>query len=106
MSNRQLSLAMGRDAGYVSALLDPSRPSRARPTPTDLEQLSDATGIPLVQLLERIWGIASSRLAEEVSQGEISGALRERIPDLTDEEMNDVVGYVDYVIRKRDRGGD
>ena len=106
MSNRQLSLAMGRDAGYVSALLDPSRPSRARPTPTDLEQLSDATGIPLVQLLERIWGIASSRLAEEVSQGEISGALRDRIPDLTDEEMRDVVGYVDYVIRRRDRGGD
>ena len=36
----------------------------------------------------------------------ISGARRERIPDLTDEEMRDVVGYVDYVIRRRDRGGD
>jgi hypothetical protein len=70
-----------------------------------LEQLSDATGIPLVQLLERIWGIASSRLAEEVTRGEISGALRERIPDLTDEEMRDVVGYLDYVVRRRDRGG-
>ena len=104
MSNRQLSLAMGRDAGYVSALLDPSRPSRARPTPTDLERLSDATGISLVNLLERIWGIPTSRLVEEVSRSELSESMRRRIPDLTDDEMSDVVGYVDYVIRKRDAG--
>ena len=105
MSNRQLSLAMGRDAGYVSALLDPSRPSRARPTPADLERLSDATGISLLSLLERIWGISTSRLVEEVSRGELSESLRERIPDLSDDEMRDVVGYVDYVLRKRGRGG-
>jgi hypothetical protein len=105
MSNRQLSLAMGRDAGYVSALSDPSRPSRARPSPTDLERLSDATGISLVSLLERIWGISTSRLVEEVSRGELSESLRERIPDLSDDEMRDVVGYVDYVIRKRNGGG-
>ena len=105
MSNRQLSQAMGRDAGYVSALLDSSRPSRARPTPTDLERLSDVSGIALISLLERIWGISTSRLAEEVSRGELSESLRKRIPDLSDDEMGDVVGYVDYVIRKRDRGG-
>ena len=104
MSNRQLSLAMGRDAGYVSALLDPSRPSRARPTPTDLERLSDATGMPLTDLLERIWGIRSARLVEEIGRGEHAGSVRARIPDLTDDEMRDVVGYVEYVIRKRGRG--
>ncbi len=96
---------MGRDAGYVSALLDPSRPSRARPNPADLERLSNATGISLTSLLERIWGVSSSRLAEDASRGELSMTLRERIPDLTDDEMRDVVGYVDYVIRKRDGGG-
>jgi transcriptional regulator with XRE-family HTH domain len=106
LSNRQLSLAMGRDAGYVSALLDPSRPSRARPTAADLERLSGATGIPLTQLLEGIWGIAGSRLADEMSRGELAGTLRKRIPDLTDDEMVDVIGYVDYVIRRRPgRGG-
>ncbi|MCH8893901.1 MAG: hypothetical protein IIB32_10405 [Chloroflexi bacterium] len=105
MSNRQLILALRRSAGYVSALLDPSRPSRARPSPTDLERLSDATGISLVSLLERIWGISTSRLVEEVSRGELSESLRERIPDLSDDEMRDVVGYVDYVLRKRGRGG-
>ena len=105
MSNRQLSLAMGRDAGYVSALLDPSRPSRARPTPADLERLSDASGIPLTRLLERIWGIASSRLAEEMSRGELAGSIGEHMPELTDDEMRDVVSYADYVINKRERGG-
>jgi hypothetical protein len=66
-SLRGLSLAMGRDAGYVAALLDPSRPSRARPTPQDLLSLSDATAIPFVELLERFWGIPISRLADEIS---------------------------------------
>ena len=65
-SMRSLSLAMGRDPGYVAALLDPSRPSRARPTPIDLLALSDATGIPFVELLERLWGIPNSRLANEL----------------------------------------
>ena len=36
LSMRALSAALGRDPGYVAALLDPSRPSRARPTPVDL----------------------------------------------------------------------
>src|SRR5436190_22648984 len=67
-SMRGLSLAMGRDPGYVAALLDPSRPSRARPTPDDLVGLSDATGIPLVQLLEVLWAIPRSRLANELGQ--------------------------------------
>ena len=66
-SLRALSLAMGRDAGYVAALLDPTRPSRARPTPQDLLSLSDATGIPLVELLERLWGVPMSRLADELA---------------------------------------
>lgn len=57
LSMRQLSLAMGRDQGYVAAILDPTRPSRARPTPEDLERLAAATDISLVELLERLWGI-------------------------------------------------
>ena len=67
LSMRQLSAAMGRDVGYVAALLDLTRPSRARPTPADLMAASDATGIPLVELLERLWGVAPARLAEELA---------------------------------------
>jgi hypothetical protein len=67
-SLRSLSLAMGRDAGYLAALLDPSRPSRARPTPVDLLALSDATGIPFVELLETLWAIPRDRLADELDR--------------------------------------
>jgi hypothetical protein len=57
---------MGRDRGYVAALLDPSRPSRARPPPADLLRASDATGMPFVEPLELPWAIPSGRLAEEL----------------------------------------
>jgi hypothetical protein len=67
-SMRALSTAMGRDQGYVGALLDPSRPSRARPTPADLLAASDATGIPFVELLEQLWAIEPARLARELDE--------------------------------------
>src|SRR5664280_3590433 len=66
LSMRALSAAMGRDPGYVAALLDPSRPSRARPTPADLLRTSDATGLGFVELLEALGGITPSRLAGEL----------------------------------------
>ena len=59
---------MGRDQGYLAALLDPSRPSRARPTPDDLVALSDVTGIPLVELFEGLWAIPVGRFARELEQ--------------------------------------
>lgn len=68
LSLRQMSLAMGRDVGYVAALLDPSRPSRARPTPEDLVRLSDTTRIPLVELLEQLWGLDPNRLRGELKR--------------------------------------
>lgn len=73
-SLRSLSIAMGRDPGYLAALLDPSRPSRARPTPDDLLALSDATGIPFVELLETLWAIPAGRLAAELEQRPAGGA--------------------------------
>lgn len=94
-SMRALSLAMGRDPGYVAALLDPTRPSRARPTPADLVDLSDATGIPLVELFDTLWAIPVDRIMGEVSRhgcGErsdvspegLSSMDRRTIADLTD----------------------
>jgi hypothetical protein len=71
---RALSAALGRDPGYVAALLDPSRPSRARPTPADLIRARDATGLALVELLESLWGIERARLAGELS-GMAGGSL-------------------------------
>lgn len=68
LSLRQASLAMERDVGYLAALLDPTRPSRARPTPQDLLRLSDATAIPLVELLEALWGIDRRRLRIELTK--------------------------------------
>ena len=66
LSMRRLSAAFGRDPDYVAALLDPHRPSRARPTPANLVRVSDATGIPFIDLLETLWGIDHERLVEEL----------------------------------------
>jgi hypothetical protein len=66
-SMRALSAAFGRDPGYVAALLDPTRPSRARPTPADLVQAADVTGIPFVTWLEALWDIPPARLAAELA---------------------------------------
>lgn len=66
LSMRGLSAAMGRDPGYIAAVLDPTRPSRARPTPDDLVAASDATGIPVFELLEALWDVSRTRLAEEL----------------------------------------
>ena len=74
LSMRALSAAMGRDTGYIAALLDPSRPSRTRPTPADLLAASDATGIAFVELLESLWGIKGSRLADELGRLGVGGS--------------------------------
>lgn len=74
LSMRQLSLAMGRDVGYVAALLDPMRPTRARPTPADLVRLSDATGLPLVGLLETLWDVDPARLQRELTSRQRRGS--------------------------------
>src|SRR3954462_9445219 len=73
-SMRSVSQAMGRDPGYVAALLDPTRPSRARPTPDDLLALSDATGIPFVELLASLWSIPIERMATEVDRLSVGAA--------------------------------
>ena len=94
LSARGLSAAMGRDPGYVSALLDPTRPSRARPTPADLMRASDATGVPLVDLLERLWAIPRDRLGVELS-GSLTWAERELVADL-----------IEFLERRRARPSD
>jgi hypothetical protein len=106
MSMRQLSLVMGRDAGYVASFLDESRPSRAAPTPDDLERLADHTGIPLVHLLERFWGVSPRRLADDLAQLSIRFAQDDRLSRLTDAELKEVLDFAGYLARGRDpRGG-
>lgn len=103
-SMRQLSAAMGRDPGYIAALLDPTRPSRARPTPADLLAASDATGIPFVELLRSLWGIDPERLAVELSglgAGIASLVGRERFDTLSDAERREVVDYVEFLEARR-----
>jgi len=97
LSMRALSAAMGRDTGYIAAILDPSRPSRARPTPADLLRASDATGIAFVELLESLWGIPSSRLAEELVGLGVGGSGLGSLGRLTDAERTSVADYVAFV---------
>jgi hypothetical protein len=104
-SMRALSAAFGRDPGYVAALLDPSRPSRARPTPADLLQASDATGIPFVELLEALWGIESSRLAAELARLGVGGSADARLAGLSDAERAEVRDFVAFLVTRHRRPG-
>ena len=107
LSQRGLSAAFGRDPGYVQALLDPSRPSRARPTPDDLVRAADATGIPLVQFLEALWGIDPARLAGEVGALGMGSGFEGALAALGEPERTLVVDFVAFLAGRhaRARGG-
>jgi len=97
LSMRALSAAMGRDPGYIAALLDPTRPSRARPTPEDLLRASDATSIAFVELLDLLWGIPPSRLARELAGLGVSGRLAADLDRLTVTERVEVADFAAYL---------
>ena len=101
LSMRALSAAMGRDADYVAAFLDPARETRARPTPDDLLAASDATGIPLVELLDAVWGIAPDRLAAELPPGEVREPLSDVMRTLTPPERAQVIDYARFLAAQR-----
>ena len=102
-SLRSLSLAMGRDPGYLAALLDPSRPSRARPTPADLLAFSDATGIPLVELLEVLWAIPPERLRAELMRRTPPDAVASWPARLSARERETVAAFAQFLAeRSRD----
>ena len=105
-SKRQLSAGFGRDPGYVAALLDPTRPSRARPTPADLLAVSDATEIPFVELLERLWEISPERLRRELDQLGIGSTLGEGLAALPAEERASVADFVEFLGARRRAHGD
>ena len=85
----------------VAALLDPSRPSRARPTPADLLRASDATGIPFVELLEALWGIEPSRLADELAMLGLSGSADIRLKRLSEAECAEVSDFADFLVSRQ-----
>jgi hypothetical protein len=101
LSMRALSAAMGRDTGYVASLLDPSRPSRARPTPADLLAASDKTGIAFVEFLESLWGIDSGRLAGELRGLRDGDGLDAPIRRLTRDERTLVADFVEPLLSRR-----
>jgi hypothetical protein len=94
LSMHALSAVMGRDPGYIASLLDPTRPSRARPTPVDLLRASDATGIPFVELLDVLWGIDRSRLADECAGLELGGPADHCLDALTGPERTSLTQYL------------
>ena len=105
LSMRAMSAAFGRDPGYVAALLDPSRPSRARPTPADLVRASEATGVPFVELLAALWGIEPSRLADELAGLGLGGTSEGQLAALSEEERASVAEYVAFLASRHRRGG-
>jgi transcriptional regulator with XRE-family HTH domain len=96
LSMRALSAVMGRDADYVAAFLDPRRATRARPTPEDLLAASDATGIPIVELLDAVWGIPPARLAGELGTSD-RGPLAEALARLSPAERGEVTDFARFL---------
>ena len=105
LSMRALSAAMGRDTGYVAAILDPSRPSRARPTPADLIAASDATGITFVELLESLWGIGRTRLADELDSLGVGLAAEGKLDRLSGAQRRQVADFADFLASRGDHRG-
>jgi hypothetical protein len=103
LSMRGLSGGMGRDPGYIAASLDPSRPSRARPTPADLLRASDATGIPFVELLETLWGIDPNRLVDELRSLGVVSPKAARGSGLSDADRAVVAEFADFLASRRAR---
>jgi transcriptional regulator with XRE-family HTH domain len=103
LSMRALSAAMGRDTGYIAALLDPSRPSRARPTPADLLAASDATGITFVELLESTWGIKGSRLADELGRLGVAGSGEGSFDRLSESERILMADFIAFLAARHSR---
>ncbi len=103
LSMRALSAAMGRDPGYIAAYLDPTRPSRARPTPADLMAASDVTGISFVELLETVWGIDRGRLADELAGLGVGTGLDARYAVLSEAERVEVTDFIAF-LASRHRG--
>ena len=102
-SMRGLSSAMGRDPGYVAALLDRTRPSRSRPTPEDLARASDATGIPLVEYLRELWAIDPARLAAELAGLGVTDPLDQRLSRLAPAERRLVLDLIETLARAAER---
>lgn len=105
LSQRGLSAAFGRDPGYVQALLDSTRPSRARPTPDDLLRAADATGMTLVELLERLWGIEPGRLADEAARLGVGISSGQRMDALSAQQRLEVADYVEFLASRRRGSG-
>jgi transcriptional regulator with XRE-family HTH domain len=105
LSMRALSAAMGRDPGYVAALLDPTRPSRAHPTPADLLRASDATGITFVELLEALWGIERTRLADELRRLGVAGSGEGSLDRLSESERASVADFVAFLAARHSGRG-
>ena len=103
LSMRALSAAMGRDPGYVAALLDPFRPSRARPTPADLLRASDATGIGFVELLEALWGIEALRLVDELARLGLGGSADAHLAGLSDAKRAEVGDFVAFLVARHSK---
>jgi hypothetical protein len=89
----------------VAAYLDPTRPSRARPTPDDLVAVADATGITLVELLEGVWGIDRRRLADELAVLGVGTGLGARYEALSASDRAAVADYIDFLAARRRGSG-
>jgi hypothetical protein len=80
-------------------LIPPGRRGRARRRPISF-RASDATGIPFVELLESLWGIEPSRLADEFGRLGLGASADTRLAGLSDAESAEVSDFADFLVAR------
>jgi len=96
---RRLSEAMGRDPGYLAQFLgaEPGK-TRGMPTPEELKAAAPLLGVPLLELLERGYGIRREDLAPELET--VAGhraAWADQLEALGPEERRTVLAFLAFV---------
>jgi hypothetical protein len=66
-------------------------------------RVSDATGIPFVELLEALWRIEPSRLVDELAELGVGGSADSRLSRLSEAECAEVSDFVDFLVTRRSR---
>jgi len=99
VAGEALSLAMGKDRGYVGQLLDPGRGRhRALPDPDELRAAAEVLQVPLLELLDRAYGITRAELEAELGTAAAHrGAWAEELAALTRTQQEQVLTFLAYV---------
>src|SRR5260370_3304042 len=97
----KLSLAMGRERGFVQQVLTQNK--RRRFSVDDLRQAAPMLGVSLATLIEKAYGIDVEELATDSIALSNARSSELRLEELTDDQYRELLRYAEF-LRQRDEG--